>query len=105
MQQARMTKLDMDIPDDWFIRADDLVDHITNHTDAGATCLPCGATVMRLAILRGLAQLEAERDALANPERRATVVVLGGRPWPYAGEDDETVSLTAAGEAAVEEGA
>lgn len=78
MQTTRMTKLDLEVPDDWFIRADDLVDYVTNHTDAGASYAPCGATVMRLAMLRGLRQLEAEAAGLA-----------------------EVVTLTPAGEAAV----
>lgn len=66
MQTTRMTKLDLEVPDDWFIRADDLVEYVTNHTDAGASYAPCGATVMRLALLRGLRQLEAEQAALTE---------------------------------------
>lgn len=66
MNQTRMTKLDLEVPDGWFIRADDLVDYVTNHTDAGAAVVVNGATVMRLAMLRGLRQLEAEAAGLAE---------------------------------------
>jgi hypothetical protein len=82
-------------------RCNDLMEHVTAHTDLGALAPLETVQVALLALRRGLAQLEAERDALAEPELETApvVVVLGGRPWPYVGE--ETVGLTEAGEEAV----